>query len=53
MTFQPGIVTRTFTIAVVGDRVAEAVETFSVNLTNATNAAIVKAQGVCTITDND
>ena len=53
LTFNPGVVTRTFTVIVVGDRISEATETFVVNLSTATNATIADGQGVCTITDND
>ena len=53
LTFNPGVTTRTFTIAIVGGQVQEATETFVVNLSTATNATISDGQGVCTITDND
>jgi hypothetical protein len=53
VTFNPGQTTRTFTVAIVNDRVAEATETFVVNLPTATNASIADNQAVCTITDND
>jgi len=46
--------TTTISIAVVGDTLDEANETFSVNLSNASaNAAITDAQGIGTIVDND
>jgi Domain of unknown function (DUF4082)/Bacterial Ig-like domain/Calx-beta domain/Bacterial Ig domain/Purple acid Phosphatase, N-terminal domain len=53
LTFSPGIVARTFTVAIVGDRVSEPTETVVVNLTTVTNASIGDGLGVCTITDND
>jgi len=39
LTFAPGVTTQQITIAVVGDAVSAATETFQVNLTNALNAA--------------
>jgi hypothetical protein len=53
LTFNPGIVTRTFTVPIVGDTLQEANETFVVNLSNATAAGIADGQGVCTIVNND
>jgi hypothetical protein len=53
VTFNAGQTTRTFTVAIVNDRVAETTETFVVNLTTATNASIADNQAICTITDND
>jgi Calx-beta domain-containing protein/lectin family protein len=53
LTFTPGQITKTVQIAVNGDFLNEGNETFFVNLTNATNAAIAKAQGVVTIVDDD
>jgi hypothetical protein len=53
LAFSPGATTRTITVLVNGDTVDEDNETFAVNLSNATNAAIFDAQGVGTITDND
>ncbi|HYW73009.1 MAG TPA: Calx-beta domain-containing protein, partial [Pyrinomonadaceae bacterium] len=52
-TFNPGTTTRTVTVPIKGDTIAESTETFFVNLTNANNASIAKAQGTGTITDND
>ena len=45
--------TRTITVPVVGDVLDEANETYTVNLSNATNATIADATGVGTITDDD
>jgi hypothetical protein len=53
LTFNAGIITRTFTVAIMGDRVRESTETFIVNLANPTNAILGDAQAVCTIVDND
>ena len=53
LSFSAGALTRTFTVAIVGDVVKEAAETFVANLSAATNATIADAQGMCTITDND
>src|SRR6185369_14102228 len=44
---------RTFTVAVKGDRLAEPTETFAVNLSAATNATIDDGQGVGAILDNE
>jgi hypothetical protein len=44
---------RTFTVAVAGDRLAEASETFAVNFTAPTNASIGDGQGIGTIVDNE
>jgi hypothetical protein len=48
-----GQTTRTFAVAVKGDRLAEANETFFVNLSSPTNATIADGQGVGTIVDNE
>jgi hypothetical protein len=53
LTFNPGVRTRTFTVAIVGNTISEATETFVVNLVSATNVTIADNQGVCTIIDND
>src|SRR5215831_10788615 len=53
LVFNPGTTTRTITVPIKGDTVPEATETFFVNLTNASNAGIAKAQGTGTINDND
>ena len=51
--FAPGTTTQTITVAVVGDTLDEANETYVVNLSGATNATISDSQGSGTITDND
>ncbi len=53
LTFTAGQTTKTITVAVNGDTVVEADETFAVNLSNPTNATISDAQGVGTITNDD
>ncbi len=53
LTFNPGVLTRTFTVPIVGDTIDEFDETFVVNLTNPGNATIADNQGIGTITDND
>ncbi len=53
LSFAPGVLTRTFTVPIVGDTLNEFNETFVVNLTNPTNATISDNQGIGTITDND
>jgi hypothetical protein len=51
--FQPGIVTQTFDVAIIGDTNLESNETFSVNITEAFATTISDGQGVCTILDDD
>nr|WP_277876478.1 DUF4347 domain-containing protein [Trichocoleus sp. FACHB-40] len=53
LTFDPGVTSKTFRVAVNGDRVDEANESFFVNLSNPSKATIADAQGVGNITDND
>ncbi|HYJ85638.1 MAG TPA: Calx-beta domain-containing protein, partial [Pyrinomonadaceae bacterium] len=53
LVFIPGDVTKTVTVHLNGDTLDEPNETFFVNLSNATNAAILDNQGQGTITDND
>jgi hypothetical protein len=53
LTFAAGETTKTITVQVKGDRIDEADETFFVNLSGATNAAIADSQAVGTIIDND
>jgi Calx-beta domain/FG-GAP-like repeat len=52
VTFLPTETTKTITIAIIGDRVAEANENFFVNLTTG-DAFIADGQGVGTIVDNE
>jgi len=49
----PGEDSKTITVPVYGDRVAEPNETFNVNLSGATNAAMGDGQGIGTILDNE
>lgn len=53
LTFAAGETHKTVTVGLMDDSTDETVETFRVALANATNAAIVDAQGQGTITDND
>ncbi len=53
LTFAPGQATRTFTVAVKGDTLAEPTEAFSAVLSAPSNATLGDATGTATITDND
>ena len=53
VTFTPGLTTRTIVIAVKGDLLREANETFFVNLGGAVNATIADTQGRVTILNDD
>ena len=53
LTFGPGILTRTITVPIYGDRFGEGDGRFSVNLTNAVGAALRDSQGVGTIVDDE
>jgi len=53
LTFAPGITNQAVTVNVFGDTLSEANETFLVNLSGATNAAIADGQGVGTIVNDD
>jgi plastocyanin len=53
LTFAPGEKTKTLTVAVNGDSLEEPDESFSVDLSNPTNATIGSGHGVVTITDDD
>ena len=53
LTFAPGQTSQTIAVAVLGDLVAEANETFFVNLTTPVNATISDAQGVGTIANDE
>jgi subtilisin-like proprotein convertase family protein len=53
LTFGPGVTTQPVVVTVNGDQNVEANETFFVNLSGATNAAILDAQGQGTITNDD
>jgi hypothetical protein len=51
--FQPGTVTRTLDVPIIGDTNLEANETFFVNLSEPFGTTIAKGQGVGTIIDDD
>lgn len=53
LTFAPGTTSRFVTITVNGDATPEADETFTVNLSGATNAAVTDASGTVTILNDD
>ena len=53
LTFAPGQTSKTITVAVKGDTLDEANETFFVNLSSAVNATIADGQGLGTIRDDD
>ena len=53
LTFDPGVTSRTITVAVLGDVLDEPNETFVVTLSGAVNASIGDGQGLGTITDDD
>jgi Calx-beta domain/Glucose / Sorbosone dehydrogenase len=53
LSFAPGETTKTISVAVAGDTIDEADETFAVNLTDAVDASIADGEGAGTITDND
>jgi hypothetical protein len=51
--FQPGTVTRTFEVEIIGDTNLESNETFFVNLTESFGATVADGASVCTILDDD
>jgi hypothetical protein len=53
LTFAPGETSKTVTVLVNGDRLAEPVETFFVNLTEPANAVITDPQGMGTIVNEE
>ena len=53
LTFNPGEASKTIQVQVTGDNVDEADETYTVNLTNPSNATINGPQGIGTILDDD
>ena len=53
LTFNPGDITKTISVNVTGDTTDEDNETFFLNLSNPTNAALPDTQGQATITDDD
>jgi hypothetical protein len=53
LTFSPGQTTKTVSVPVVGDTAVEGNETFSVNLSNPSNATVTDGQGLGTILNDD
>ncbi|MBD2518026.1 M10 family metallopeptidase C-terminal domain-containing protein [Nostoc sp. FACHB-973] len=53
LTFNPGNISKTLTVAVAGDTIFEPNETFFLNLSNATNATIADNQALGTIVNDD
>jgi len=53
VTFQPGTVTRTFDVGIIGDTNLESNETFSVSLSEPFGTTIADGEGVGTILDDD
>src|SRR6185503_2353221 len=53
LTFAPGVTSQQITVAVTGDTLNEANETFFVNLSGAINATITDPQGQGTINNDD
>src|SRR5262249_41985581 len=53
VTFDPGVTNQTVSVAVIGDLLNEANETFYVFLGNATNGTITGGTGIGTINNND
>lgn len=53
LTIPAGQLSRTFVVAVKGDRLVEPTETFAVNLSGAVNATIADGQGIGAIVDNE
>ncbi|HEY9850582.1 MAG TPA: Calx-beta domain-containing protein [Leptolyngbyaceae cyanobacterium] len=53
VTFAPGETKKTIDVAITGDTIFEANETFNINLSGANNATIADNQGLGTITNDD
>ncbi len=53
LSFAPGQTSKTISVPIVGNTLAEGSESFTLNLSNPTNATISDAQAVGTIIDND
>jgi predicted outer membrane repeat protein len=53
LTFKPGETSKTIRVAVMGDRLAEANETFAVNLSSSTNAILGTRRGIATVVNDD
>jgi len=53
ITFNPGVKTQTIAVPIIGDKVFEPDEKFTVKLSQATNSQIVDSQAIGTITNDD
>jgi len=53
LTFNPGETSKTVTVNILGDKLDESDENFTLNLSNPSNANIADGQGIGTITDDD
>ncbi|MGK7897583.1 MAG: PA14 domain-containing protein, partial [Xenococcus sp. (in: cyanobacteria)] len=53
LTFNPGEISQTIEVNVLGDKLDEINEAFNLNLENAVNATVLDSQGSVTITDDD
>jgi chitinase len=53
VTFAPGETTKTITVPVIGDRLAEPTETFVVTLSDPVNAVVADGRGVGTVADDE
>ena len=51
LSFAPGVLTQTITVAITDDVFAEGVENYTIELSNAVNAGIADGTGLGTITD--
>lgn len=53
LVFQPGVISQTISVPVIGDSIGEANETFFLNLANPVGTGIVRGQGTGTIVNDD
>ncbi|MEC4883318.1 MAG: cellulose binding domain-containing protein, partial [Scytonema sp. PMC 1070.18] len=53
LTFAPGETSKTISVPILDDKSTESNETFTLNLSNPTKAAIANGKGIATIQDND
>lgn len=53
LTFAPGQTSQTISVSIIGDVINEADENLTLQLSQITNATLVKSQGAATIIDND
>lgn len=53
LSFAPGETSKAISVSILGDRLAESSESFTVNLSNAVNAGFTDNQGVGTIVDDE